>query len=376
MNDALPQVSIIVPVYNTPEKYLSVALDGIRQQTYGNIQVIVVDDGSNKPTAAYLDKYVELLENWQVIHQNNKGLSGARNSGYKLATGKYIQFLDGDDIFEKNLIEMSVMQAEKTGAEIVIENFIARDCETNKETIVLSPHSLPQTDVFRLLDIPGSKFQTIPYNVWSKLFKKNFLDDSHLLHDEELHRSEDVLFTDSALILAERITVVMEPFITYRENLPSSNTKTNDKHPDVSVLAWKKMYHFLVSRGQYEDLRDDFEVAMTASLFWHFERLHHDSSKQKLAEASTELFNQIKIRAKNNPRCVLELTVAAPELVPFFVEKLEEAERLMDQVRTLEAQLSLVHSELQALRYPGIKLAARRLAGAVKRRMKLHLRDS
>lgn len=370
MSDVSPKVSIIVPVYNTSIEYLKVALDGITKQTYLNTEVILVDDGSNSATAVYLDEYTKQLQDWQVIHQSNTGLSGARNAGYNVATGKYIQFLDSDDIFMPGLIEEAVACAETTDADIVLENFISKDYESNTETVVLSAQNFPGKDSFSLLDIPGSKFQTIPYNVWSKLFKKKFLEDNTLLHDEDLHRSEDVLFTDSALVLAQRISIVINPLIMYRENLPSSNTKTNDKHPAVSALAWEKLYHFLRSRGLYDTLRGDFEVAMTASLFWHFKHLRQNESRRILAKASVDLFKEVNLKTRNDPRNILELMAISPEIVPYFIDNTNKVEDLAEQNKVLNVKLSHANSEIHNLRYPGIRFAIIKLLGAVKRRIK------
>lgn len=370
MSYALPQVSVIVPIYNTPKKYLDVALEGIKNQTYKNIQVILVDDGSDEETARYLDSYTKAFSMWQVVHQKNKGLAAARNNGYKLATGKYIQFLDGDDIFDSNLIANAINRAEQTSADIVVENFIARDYHTGRETTVLSEDDFPKQETFRLTDIKKSKFQTIPYSVWSKLFRKKFLDNNRILHDEELLRSEDVLFTYSALVVASKITLITDCLIVYRENLPSSNTKTNDISPTISVKAWKKMYQFLDERGLYNTYKDDFETAMTASIFWHFERLQQEKNKKELASSSVKLFNQLNVATINDPRTILELTYANSNLVPIFIDKSRQIQQLHEEVNNLQNRLSELSLELEASRKPGIKIATRKLAGAIKRHIK------
>ena len=137
-----PLVSVIVPVYNTPKKYLQPALQSIAQQAYPNIEIILVDDGSDKETSDYLDQFAssnqhKQTQTWTVIHQENKGLSGARNTGYEKASGEYIQFLDADDYFDERLVSSAVHRASQTNADIVVENFTIKDYDTDKETVVL-----------------------------------------------------------------------------------------------------------------------------------------------------------------------------------------------------------------------------------------------
>ena len=89
-------ISVVVPVYNV-EKYLERCVDSIIKQTYKNLDIILVDDGSQDNSGKICDKYKEKYNNIQVIHQKNQGLSIARNNGLAIAEGNYITFIDSDD---------------------------------------------------------------------------------------------------------------------------------------------------------------------------------------------------------------------------------------------------------------------------------------
>ena len=171
-----PLVSIIVPVYNTKKEYMEKCFNSIFSQDYKNIEVIIVDDGSNIDTSNYLQLCCR-KNNWKLIRQNNAGLSSARNNGFNNSKGKYIQFLDSDDLFDKSLISKAVINAESNSSDIVVENFSVIDDNTgeliNKD--ILSTRDLPQNRFFQWSDIEGNKFESISYNVWSKMFKKSFL---------------------------------------------------------------------------------------------------------------------------------------------------------------------------------------------------------
>ena len=101
----MKKISIIVPIYNI-EKYLPRCLDSILAQTYKNLEVILVDDGSVDNSGMIADKYARNDQRIIVIHQVNKGVSAARNAGLDLATGDYIGFVDGDDYIEPDMYEI------------------------------------------------------------------------------------------------------------------------------------------------------------------------------------------------------------------------------------------------------------------------------
>ena len=100
-------VSVIIPAYNI-ERYISRCLDSIMAQTYNNLEIIVIDDGSKDQTAEILDDYQKRDSRIIVVHKENGGVSSARNNGLDIATGDYISFVDGDDLIESNMYEILV----------------------------------------------------------------------------------------------------------------------------------------------------------------------------------------------------------------------------------------------------------------------------
>ncbi|MDU5262519.1 MAG: glycosyltransferase family 2 protein [Clostridium celatum] len=112
-------VSVIVPVYNV-ENYLEGCLKSLENQTYNNFEVIIVNDGSKDKSEEIAKSICERNKNFMYIYQENKGLGGARNTGLKLAKGKYVTFLDSDDKFPSNCIEKMINHAVKNNSDVVL----------------------------------------------------------------------------------------------------------------------------------------------------------------------------------------------------------------------------------------------------------------
>lgn len=113
-------VSVIVPVYNTDEKYIGECLDSIIAQSYQYLEIIIVDDGSKGNIALFLDEYKKCDARIKVYHQNNKGLSAARNAGINQSSGKYIVHVDSDDVLCKTFVETGVELLQRSDADIAI----------------------------------------------------------------------------------------------------------------------------------------------------------------------------------------------------------------------------------------------------------------
>lgn len=117
-----PLISIIIPIYNT-EKYLPRCLDSVVHQTYNNLEIILIDDGSTDNSYQIAKDYSAKDSRIKLIHQKNQGLSGARNTGIGKSTGKYISFIDSDDEVKSNFIEKLLFALQKTNSDISVCSF-------------------------------------------------------------------------------------------------------------------------------------------------------------------------------------------------------------------------------------------------------------
>jgi len=139
---SLPLVSVIIPVYNVA-KFLRESLDSAVNQTYKNLEIILVDDGSTDGSEIICDEYAGLDSRIKVIHQKNKGLSEARNTGLDIMTGSIVSFLDSDDVFYPDNIRRMVETMLTTNADVVTcrhENYVTED-RLDSETVKPSSSS-------------------------------------------------------------------------------------------------------------------------------------------------------------------------------------------------------------------------------------------
>lgn len=139
MNSPQTTVSIIVPVYN-PGPYLHACIDSALGQTYRNIELILVDDGSTDGSSAVIDHYAASDSRVTTLRQSNRGLSAARNAGLDIAQGDFITFLDADDILYPRFIELLTEQL-NAGADIAACDFTRRETEPDRRC------QQPRTDI-------------------------------------------------------------------------------------------------------------------------------------------------------------------------------------------------------------------------------------
>ena len=170
------KVSVIVPVYNV-EKYLKRCLDSIINQTYKNIEIILVNDGSKDNSRDICEEYEKNFDNIVLINQENGGLSAARNTGLKYVKGEAVTFVDSDDWLELDAIEYYVDSMKKYDVDMVVTNNIrTKDYQEN----ILQPNNIKE-EVLSQEDYAKKFFKidgnSIEYYAWSKLYKREIMED-------------------------------------------------------------------------------------------------------------------------------------------------------------------------------------------------------
>lgn len=183
------KVSIIIPVYNV-EQYLKRCLDSVTEQTYKNLEIIIVNDGSPDNSEIICKEYEKKDSRVLYLKQQNGGLSSARNSGLKKATGDIILFLDSDDYINKRLVEFVCIAFEKCQCDIVefnLQEVFSMDYE-GKNIYDIKYEEITKENAIKSLFSDGK----IRFEVWNKAYKKEIIKDLFFI-EKQIH--EDVYFT-------------------------------------------------------------------------------------------------------------------------------------------------------------------------------------
>ena len=258
-----PEVTIIIPVYNV-EPYLRQCLDSVVNQTMREIQIICVNDGSPDGSRAILQEYANRDARIEIIDKPNGGLSSARNAAYPHIKGKYTLFVDSDDWIELDTCEKTFQKAEETGAPLIV--FFIQGEEGQK--------SLPSFQQFSSCDITTVE-EKIPYlrfgSVCDKLWRTDFLLGNQLYFPEGLV-FEDNLVNWQAVTLADKISVIPEPFYHYRCS-SGSITQTFGEHVMHIIPIFNKIHAYLLESGYYAAYRNTFISQKLNAWFYRYQCL-------------------------------------------------------------------------------------------------------
>lgn len=244
IDDRKPLVSVIVPVYNV-KPYICESLNSIINQTYQNIELIIVDDGSEDGSSNICDEYAKCDSRICVVHQENKGLSSARNTGLNIMHGDIVAFLDPDDVYLPKMLETLIKSMIAMQADIAVCSFYiyytfngkrashydsiyptVNSCITNKKALNL------------LMD------DKLSIGVWSKIYKKELFDG---LRFPDGYVFEDQIITPLLLERAHKIVTINEPLILHWRNRPGSITATiNEKNMLDNLRAVKIRESFVL----------------------------------------------------------------------------------------------------------------------------------
>lgn len=209
----MEKITVIVPVYNV-ELYLRDCIDSIINQTYTNLEIILVNDGSTDTSLNICEEYASKNKNIKIINKENGGLSDARNYGLEKATGKYIMFVDSDDFLTPNSCELLYNAIKEHDVEFVSANFLF----TNNKGVPWKEPMFSEKFQSRYLNIDEYlySFYLINSTVWNKIFKKDFLDKNRLKFKVGL-LAEDAVFTTLAFLKAKETYYLKDIVYNYRQ---------------------------------------------------------------------------------------------------------------------------------------------------------------
>ena len=218
----MPEVSLILPVYNMLP-YLRECLDSILAQTFRDYEVIVVDDGSTDGSGEICDSYGEKDPRFRVVHQENGGLSAARNTGLRLASGRFVTFADSDDYLRPGFFETAVAAA-RQGYDMVFFTYdtLNENGEWFSRKVDAGVYRFPDQKSRLEFLIRRLLAMRVPWQVWNIIYDRGFLKETGIeFADNRKIFAEDIFFTTCLLSRARQIRVIPEALYVYRRRLNS-----------------------------------------------------------------------------------------------------------------------------------------------------------
>ena len=234
----MPKISVIIPVYNV-EKYLSQALESVINQTFADLEIVCVNDGSTDNSLKILKEYAQKDERIIVFTQVNQGVSAARNKGIDNATGEYIMFLDPDDTYDLTLCEKVVHKIDTENPDIVMwgHNKVCKGEVVDADCYIEGLSYLKKCKKAAI-----EKYIVLQVYVWDKAFKKSFLFDNGIKFALGLKQAEDLIFcllTFYGNPKYSYIPEVLSFYTDFRSDSATANYRENIKN---DMLAYKHLY--------------------------------------------------------------------------------------------------------------------------------------
>lgn len=214
------KVSVIVPCYNV-ESYLSKCIESILNQTYKNIEIICINDGSKDNTLSLLKKYQSDDKRIVLINKKNAGVSAARNDGLKKATGDYVLFVDSDDYIDEKMVEILLTKSLENDADIIKCNradvYLKTNSIINRKPIWNEEKVFLEKDFSKQI-YPEFLRRNKLCNIWMTLIKKELLQSNNILFDETLAVNEDEVFSTQIFCIAKKFVYLPNVLYFYVKN--------------------------------------------------------------------------------------------------------------------------------------------------------------
>lgn len=290
-----PTVSIILPFYNV-ETYIAECLDSIDGQIFTDYEVIAVDDGSPDGSAAIVREYAGRDRRIRVVEQQNKGLGGARNTGVRLARGRYLTFVDSDDVLPPTALQALVTSAERTGSDIVVGSILRFDSKRDWR-----PSWTARVHGTRRERIRVEQFLPLLRNLytWDKLFRRDFYLREGLAFREGVHYEDQPVITQ---LLARAGSIDVIPELVYHYRARDDRSSISQQTATVADLdqridAWRTSREVLVREVSPTVYRGWLQTLFDSHFHWYL---------TSPGTADDEYWHKLR-------EVVLELTDGAPQ---------------------------------------------------------------
>lgn len=252
----MEKVSIVVPVYNA-EKYLDRSVGSLLVQSYENIEIILIDDDSIDSSLDLCKKFEKNDNRVKVYKSERFGVSAARNTGIKQASGKYLCFLDSDDEYEKDFVKNMVSTIEMCGVDLVVCGY-KEICDSST---MIKNYNLDSSDVIEYLNAYCCKdsFEHVANYPWNKLYITATIKENNVMFDEKITVSEDAIFNMEYLTKVNKVKVISDALVKHYIIVNSLvTTKINKNIQEYTIMKnyclFEKNYELRKAEEKFADI--------------------------------------------------------------------------------------------------------------------------
>lgn len=271
----MKKISVVIPVYNV-EKYLSECLDSVVNQTYKNLQIILVDDGSTDFSGKICDVYAEKDNRITVVHQKNAGAGAAKNTGLDLVKGEYFSIIDSDDYIELDMYEKMVNSLEKYNVDIVqclFRNVFVNDSFDRKYKIKSNYPKVLTSKRFLKEYLYDWKYAIF----WNKLFKSSLLKEIRFPVGRKI---DDEFFTYKLVCNAKKVVNIDNILYNYRMRKTSvMNENDTDRFIYDRIDCFVERYDYI--RKKYPSLGKKYLTKLYDSLLYYKTQVNNTEKLEK-----------------------------------------------------------------------------------------------
>ncbi len=253
----MTKLSIVIPVYNV-EYYIAQCLESILNQSFKDLEIICVNDGSTDNSLSVLQDYKAKYGRIIIIDKKNEGSGIARNAGLSIAKGEYVYYVDGDDWIEDNALEKIIVKADKLNTDILIFGGLSY-YEGKGKNGGYSADKLPKeyfNKVFSSKDIKKDIFK-FPSTAWTKLYRRDFLIKNNIKF-QDIKAGQDQLPFFHSMIKAERIALLPENIYCYRKNRKGAVTSVKKKKSFSPIYVFYGVEEMLKSENLLDEYKNVF----------------------------------------------------------------------------------------------------------------------
>lgn len=271
-----PLISIIIPIYNVGS-FLEKCLDSVINQSYENIEIICVNDGSTDNSSEVINNFSLKDKRIITINQKNSGLSGARNSGICESTGEYIIFLDGDDWLDYNACEVLVKYSKQYDSDVILFPYIKEYSDKSEKVNLFNEkfkifESKDSRNLYRrIFGLTNEELRSIEKmdslsTAWGKFIKSEFILNNNLeFIDTKIIGTEDLFFNINLFYYINKAVYIEDIRYHYRKNNESSLTKTYNPHIQE---RWKNLHKYIYDYIQENNLEESYITALNNRIAW------------------------------------------------------------------------------------------------------------